>query len=684
MTILRSTLYTDKILAVLREYSANAWDAHRVIGKADVPIKVTLPTELNPNLVIRDYGPGISPDNIFRIYTQYGASTKREDDLAVGMLGIGSKSGFAYSDTFTVTSYFDGQRCMYLAVLDKTNAGLMTLLDSGPCGTETGVEVQIPVKTKDIEEFVNKAKSLFKFFSPRPDINIELEEDQIVDKRLTRAAIAIRPGSWEAVMGCIPYRINTAQLDKEKLGEKIFAFLSQISGTLYFDIGEIEVNASREELNYSDETKATLEARFMELVDEWMQIILTEINSSEVSNLAKRAKLQFLNRLGNIPKTYQALSADTVKLPPSDLFSFHFVSSTWKKSVGRTKELSAAQTSIRLKPNTRLILKDDNRILRGFEFEPDFDYVVKSIAKPPKPLGLLRVELDAYLKEMLIDGITIQKLSELPFSPQYSYRSTRKNDKHHNNVFVLEPTQHGAGSENWSIVPGREPEGSDVFVLLSRFEAIGVPQISLHVKTMIRVAEMFGKEKIPNIYGYKTTDRDPVDEKSIIGTHFSEWSTKWWEELNSKAMPTELVEAGRASGILKGGQTLWRHFAGADDGLKKLQESLGKDHPIVTLFTDHGKSEDILEKFQEDHPNGPSFYELSKNITIIDKIEEESRDGFEKRIQHILDTYPILSLRHLSVSRVLEPGETDSWVEYITAVDTVKGKKTCQQPQSTP
>lgn len=42
--ILRSTLYSDKIAAVVREYSANAWDAHREVGKADVPIQVTLPT----------------------------------------------------------------------------------------------------------------------------------------------------------------------------------------------------------------------------------------------------------------------------------------------------------------------------------------------------------------------------------------------------------------------------------------------------------------------------------------------------------------------------------------------------------------------------------------------------------------------------------------------------------------
>ena len=101
MGILRDGLYTDRILAVLREYSANAWDAHRMIGKGDLPLQITIPTHNNPVLRIRDFGPGLSHDDIFKIYSQYGASTKRNTNDAVGMLGIGSKSGFAYSDTFT-------------------------------------------------------------------------------------------------------------------------------------------------------------------------------------------------------------------------------------------------------------------------------------------------------------------------------------------------------------------------------------------------------------------------------------------------------------------------------------------------------------------------------------------------------------------------------------------------------
>ena len=45
--VLRNQLYSDKVLAVIREYSCNAVDAHTEVGK-DEPILVTLPNQLSP------------------------------------------------------------------------------------------------------------------------------------------------------------------------------------------------------------------------------------------------------------------------------------------------------------------------------------------------------------------------------------------------------------------------------------------------------------------------------------------------------------------------------------------------------------------------------------------------------------------------------------------------------------
>ena len=47
--ILRNQLYSNKPLAVIREYCTNAYDAHVDAGKADEPIIITVPTHISPS-----------------------------------------------------------------------------------------------------------------------------------------------------------------------------------------------------------------------------------------------------------------------------------------------------------------------------------------------------------------------------------------------------------------------------------------------------------------------------------------------------------------------------------------------------------------------------------------------------------------------------------------------------------
>src|SRR5664279_1326601 len=81
-----TNLYSDAPLAVLREYSTNARDAHQAAG-VDRPIEVSLPTALDPTLRVRDFGVGLSEQDILGIYARYGSSTKRGSDEQVGRSG---------------------------------------------------------------------------------------------------------------------------------------------------------------------------------------------------------------------------------------------------------------------------------------------------------------------------------------------------------------------------------------------------------------------------------------------------------------------------------------------------------------------------------------------------------------------------------------------------------------------
>lgn len=156
-------LYADAELACIREYSTNALDSHIEAGQT-LPLEVTTPTALRPLLTIRDYGVGLDADAIRDIYSRYGASTKRNTNDAVGMLGLGCKSALAYVDQFTLAGIKDGKRMLVSIARDETGAGTMTVLEAGETDEPDGVEISIP--TDDEYTLERKARDFFSYWQP--------------------------------------------------------------------------------------------------------------------------------------------------------------------------------------------------------------------------------------------------------------------------------------------------------------------------------------------------------------------------------------------------------------------------------------------------------------------------------------------------------------------------------------
>jgi hypothetical protein len=283
LNILRNRLYTNKILAVLREYTTNGIDAHVSIGLSDKPIRVQLPTGLDPHLLIRDYGPGLAEEDIFGIYTQYGASTKRDSNTQIGMLGIGAKSAFAYSDSFVVTSYHNGKKSVFVAALDETNVGKMSKQWEGP-SEETGVEIRIPVKVQDVEQFKKEAYKLFRFYDPVPTVNYPIppvEMPPLTTKfgylqttRKFEASHGVR--HWIGKVGVVPYNINL----NTGYPDAIAHFIHEFYGCLYFDIGDVDIAANREELEYTPKTQAAILDKLNKLLETTKQNIIGSIEAT--------------------------------------------------------------------------------------------------------------------------------------------------------------------------------------------------------------------------------------------------------------------------------------------------------------------------------------------------------------------------------------------------------------------
>ncbi len=169
--ILTTSLYTNKERAVLREYFANAYDANVAAGSTD-PVRIQLPTQLEPNLVISDNGTGMDVNQLTRLYTTFFESSKQSSNDAIGGFGIGSKSGFALSETFTVTSVKDNQSTTIVAYIDGGIPKLVTT-DKSYTDSPNGTTVTIPISSKGVQQrLADEAYSLFTYVPIQPIITL--------------------------------------------------------------------------------------------------------------------------------------------------------------------------------------------------------------------------------------------------------------------------------------------------------------------------------------------------------------------------------------------------------------------------------------------------------------------------------------------------------------------------------
>lgn len=273
--MLSSGLYSDKITAVLREIGCNANDAHIAAGQKK-PFLVKLPTRLDNQFYIKDWGIGMDADEVENLYSTYFASSKQDSNDFTGAFGLGSKSPFSYTDAFMVTAVKDGVKRVYGLHVDKVGAPVVSLMHEGNADSDwqSGVQVGFQVKPEDFEDFRKKAERVFRVFSTPPEVQgiklkpLEFSEDLGKYAMLTDNCVNELSGSTYhyqtdlnfVLMGSVLYPMKIAQIAtiSGPNGRFVSAARNMSGLMLRVPIGSVQVAGSREELQYDDDTKKYL------------------------------------------------------------------------------------------------------------------------------------------------------------------------------------------------------------------------------------------------------------------------------------------------------------------------------------------------------------------------------------------------------------------------------------------
>ena len=306
-SILSSGLYSDKILAIVRELSCNAWDAHVMAKNLHTKFEVKLPSTFDPTFYVKDFGTGLSDydvrggwfnertfekvslldadkrwktdekssadekavhegfEQVGGLYNTYFDSTKNKRNDQIGALGLGSKSPFSYASTFSIESRIDGMRRMYTAFINDKGVPTITFMGEEKTTELSGMTIAFATKQGDTDKFLTAARRALMYFDPQPNVIGTRDFTPLHVEHLVKGTNwATRKTDYYANMsgafvmqGFVAYPIDRDQLSQSGLSKLGYSILG-LDIDFVVPLGQVNPAASREALSYTPATIANL------------------------------------------------------------------------------------------------------------------------------------------------------------------------------------------------------------------------------------------------------------------------------------------------------------------------------------------------------------------------------------------------------------------------------------------
>lgn len=290
-TMFTKNIYSNPIGSVVREITSNCFDSHKEANVTD-PVIVKLSNENNQYYIsFIDVGVGMSPDRMTNVYAQYFNSTKRNDNNQIGGFGIGGKTPLAYGESFFLTTNFNGQRYLYSIRKGKTSP-VLDLLEKKRTTERNGTTIKIPVKGNDVHVFEREILRQLYYFE-----NIIFEgfsgtvknNYQIIEGKNFLYRGRDQNQYAHICLGRVAYPIDFTVLDDNLSGD-FYADEWQIPVAIKLNIGDINVVASREAIDYTEATKKLIKKKLLAIKAELNAML--DIQHAKLNSLAEYYRLE--------------------------------------------------------------------------------------------------------------------------------------------------------------------------------------------------------------------------------------------------------------------------------------------------------------------------------------------------------------------------------------------------------
>lgn len=301
--IIASKLYSQPILAIVRELSTNAVDAHIEAGNRDKKFNVSLPTDLDPYYTIRDFGTGLTPAQVKEVFTVVFKSTKTNSNEVTGCLGLGSKSPFSYVSTYNVESYVDGRVYYFSCFKDEMDIPCVAMTGEAETDEPNGLKISIAVHIADCGKFAAAAKKVYPYLMIKPNFvggAVTLDEIVYSESGSNWGIMdGVRPNGYTGlvvIMGGVAYPVSQ-KIDRSELSDVERAFLD-VNIDLMLNIGDVDIEAGREGLQFTKRTQNVLKHKFRGIVSFFTDKVLADFKQCKTKWQAYSFAADYNNALG--------------------------------------------------------------------------------------------------------------------------------------------------------------------------------------------------------------------------------------------------------------------------------------------------------------------------------------------------------------------------------------------------
>lgn len=262
LTMMSKNLYSDPIGSFIREITSNAVDAN-VDANIDEPVIVHLFEEDDVYYIeFTDNGTGMSPETFQGIYMSWFNSDKRDTNDKIGGWGLGSKSPLAYQNFFEVITRFDGTKYHYVMSNESTEPKA-DLLTEEETNERNGTTIRIEVKSEDVYQVSRDCERQLAYFKTvyvKNELSYYDNNFKIYEKGLWKLRNINQPfATMHICLGQVAYPINWEVLEIEPI---------RIPVALSFEVGELDVTVSREEINYTERVRSVVIERINTVLGE--------------------------------------------------------------------------------------------------------------------------------------------------------------------------------------------------------------------------------------------------------------------------------------------------------------------------------------------------------------------------------------------------------------------------------